>query len=371
MKKHLQPIHTRTAQNTGLQRREFLHASALGLLAFAQPLSFLSAMTKESAMGVIVHSYSIRWNAKTESKNYPAFTDAIQLLEHCHELGAGGIQVTLNNWTSDFAKKVRDRREKLGLYLEGSIGLPKTVEDVATFEKEVLAAKEAGAQVLRTVCLNGRRYETFNSPEAFATFKKQSIQSLQWAEPIVKKHRIKLAVENHKDWKAAELLDILKGLSSPWVGITLDFGNNISLLEDPMEVIKALAPYAFSTHVKDVGLAEYEQGFLMSEVPLGNGIIDLRAALDLCKKMNPSINFNLEMITRDPLQIPCFSDAYWATFAQTPATDLAKTIQLVRAKKYPGTLPGIKNLDFEQKLAFEEKNVLDCLSYSKNKLGLG
>ncbi len=233
MKKHHQPIHNQTEQETGLQRREFLHASAFGLLAFAQPLSFLSAMTKESAMGVIVHSYSIRWNAKTESKTYPAFTDAIQLLEHCHELGAGGIQVTLNNWTTDFAKKVRDRREKLGLYLEGSIGLPKTSEDVATFEKEVLAAKEAGAQVLRTVCLNGRRYENFNSAEAFATFKKQSIQSLQWAEPIVKKHRIKLAVENHKDWKAAELLEILKGIASPWVGVTLDFGNNISLVGRP------------------------------------------------------------------------------------------------------------------------------------------
>lgn len=364
-------IHKKISSAFELDRRSFLHTASLGLLAFSQPLSFLAAMNKDSAMGVIVHSYAIRWNAKTESKTYPAFVNAIQLLEHCHSLGAGGIQVTLNNWTQDFAKKVRDSREKLGLYLEGSIGLPKTKEDIATFEKEVMAAKEAGAEILRTVCLNGRRYETFHSAADFATFKQQSIQSLQWAEPIVKKHRMKLAVENHKDWKSFELVEIIKNLSSPWVGVTLDFGNNISLLEEPMEVIKALAPYVFSTHVKDVGLHEYEQGFLMSEVPLGTGIIDLPAALALCKKANPNIHFNLEMITRDPLEIPCFKEDYWATFAQTPATDLAKTIQMVRTKKFPGTLPGVKNLNFEEKLAAEEKNVQTCLAYSKNSLGLG
>lgn len=364
-------IHTPSPPVMHHDRRSFLQTASLGLLAFSQPLSFLSAMSKDTAMGVIVHSYSIRWNAKTESKNYPAFVNAIQLLEHCHRIGAGGIQVTLNNWTQDFAKKVRDSREKLGLFLEGSISLPKTKEDITNFEKEVLAAKEAGAEVLRTVCLNGRRYETFHSADEFANFKKQSIQSLQWAEPIVKKHRMKLAVENHKDWKSFELVEIIKNLSSPWVGVTLDFGNNISLLEEPMEVIKALAPYVFSTHVKDVGLSEYEGGFLMSEVPLGTGIIDLPAALTLCKKMNPNIHFNLEMITRDPLQIPCFNDSYWATFAQTPATDLAKTIQMVRAKKFPGTLPKVKDLNFEEKLAAEEKNVQECLAYSKNSLGLG
>nr|WP_290938064.1 hypothetical protein [Haliscomenobacter sp.] len=86
--------------------------------------------------------YATRWNAKTESKNYPAFTNAIQLLEHSQSIGAGGIQVVVGGWTQDFAKKVRDSREKLGLYLEGSIGLPKVSADVATFEKKCLPPKK-------------------------------------------------------------------------------------------------------------------------------------------------------------------------------------------------------------------------------------
>lgn len=353
-------------------RRNFLQTAGLGMAAtWADPFALFSSMFGSTAMGIVVHSYAARWNAKTPSSNYPAFTDAIQLLEHSHQLGAGGIQVVVGGWTQDFAKKIRDVREKLGLYLEGSIALPKTVADVANFEKEVLAAKEAGVQILRTVCLNGRRYENFQSAEAFKAFKTQSLQSLRWAEPIVKKHKMKLAVENHKDWKAAELVDLIKVISSPWVGVTLDFGNNISLLEDPWSVISTLAPYAFTTHVKDMGLGEYEQGFLLSEVPLGTGVIDLPAAVALCKKSNPSITFNLEMITRDPLEIPCLKEGYWATFPQTPATELARTLQLVRNKKFPGALPSVKNLDFEAKLAFEEKNVQECLAYSRNTLGLG
>lgn len=355
-----------------LPRRNFLQTFGLGMAATCTvPFFELSSILKGSAMGIVVHSYAHRWNAKTPSSTYPAFTDAIQLMQHCHQLGAGGIQVVVGDWTTNFAKKVRETREKLGLYLEGSIALPKAAGDVAKFEQEVLAAKEAGAQILRTVCLNGRRYENFQTAEAFQTFTNQSLQSLRWAEPVLRKHKIKLAVENHKDWKAPELVSIIQEISSPWVGVTLDFGNNISLLEDPWSVINTLAPFAFTTHVKDMGLAEYEQGFLLSEVPLGTGVIDLPAAVALCKKLNPEITFNLEMITRDPLEIPCFKDNYWATFSQTPAMDLAKTIQMVRAKKFPGILPKVKELSFEEKLAAEEKNVQECLAYSKNNLGLG
>ncbi len=42
-----------------------------------------------------------------------------------------------------------------------------------------------------------------------------------------------------------------------------------------MEVVETLAPRAFTTHFKDMGLEEYRQGFLLAEVPLGTGILDL------------------------------------------------------------------------------------------------
>jgi hypothetical protein len=44
---------------------------------------------------------------------------------------------------------------------------------------------------------------------------------------------------------------------------------------------------------------------------------------------------------------------------------------MVRERKFEGKLPSTSQLTGEQALAFEEKNIVDCLMYSKSKLGLG
>ncbi|MCW3079202.1 TIM barrel protein [Segetibacter sp.] len=351
-----------------LNRRNFLHKTSMGAAALMLPK--LPAFRKETAMGIVVHSYGLRWNSKVESQKYPGFTNALDLMEHCNKIGAGGTQVVVSNWTNDFAKKVRSSQAKLGLYLEGSVGLPKNAADVPRFEQDVINAKDAGMQVLRTVCSSGRRYENYHSMEAFRQLQKSALLSLQLADPVLRKHKMKLGVENHKDWRAPELEQILKQVNSEWIGVTLDFGNSISLLEDPMNVIQTLAPYAFSTHVKDMALEEYADGFLLSEVPLGKGILDLPAIIAVCKKYNSDVTFSLEMITRDPLKIPCFKNEYWETFAEVPGSDLARTMRLVRQYKNNTPLPRISHLSSEEQLAAEEQNILDCLAYSRNTLGL-
>ena len=45
------------------------------------------------------------------------------------------------------------------------------------------------------------------------------------------------------------------------------------------------------------------------------------------------------MITRDPLSVPCITDRYWATFADLPARELARTLALVRAHPPREPLP--------------------------------
>ncbi|WP_461125569.1 sugar phosphate isomerase/epimerase family protein [Spirosoma aerophilum] len=351
-----------------MERRNFIQTASLGAMALSLPK--LPTFLKERPMGIVVHSYWSRWNSKVDSKKYPAFTNAIQLLDHCHQLGAGGVQVIVNGWSTDFAKKVRDEREKYGLYLEGSIGLPKKAEDVPKFEQDVVNAREAGAQVLRTVCSTGRRYETYHSPAAFEELKKTALASLQLAEPVLRKYKVKLGVENHKDWRAPDLVNLLKQVNSEWIGVTLDFGNSMALLEDPMEVVQTLAPYTFSTHVKDMAVEEYADGFLLSEVPMGKGILDLPKMVELCKKHNPSGTFSLEMITRDPLEIPCLTNAYWETMGSVPGSDLARMLRTVKQHKYPGGLPRVTPLSADEKLALEEQNIIACINYSKAKLGL-
>ena len=349
-------------------RREFIKNTTLTGMAFSMPNHHFLKLGNQK-MGIVVHSYAVRWNSKIQSPQFPGFTSAMDLLDHAALVNAGGIQAMVNDWSLDFAKQVRTKREKLGLYLEGSIGLPKTLEDIAKFESQILNAKEAGATTLRAVTLGPRRYETFKTLKSFLDYKKQALFSLQLAEPILKKHKVRLGVENHKDLRSDEMLTMLKALDSEWIGVTLDFGNNIAILEDPLLVTEKLAPYVFSTHIKDMAVDEYVNGFLLSEVPMGTGVCDLNRMVSICKKHNPNVTFNLEMITRDPLEIPVFTKDYWITFHDVPATDLSNMMMMVKQKKTNG-LPMISNLQNDQKLERENQNIVECLKYSRDKLSM-
>ncbi|MEJ7645480.1 MAG: TIM barrel protein [Chryseolinea sp.] len=351
-----------------VNRREFLGHMSAATLALTLPGS--AGFIKDKRMGIVVHSYASRWNSKTNSHQFPGFKDALDLLTHCHHIGAAGIQVGVKGWTKDFSNQVRDRREKFNMYVEGSIAVPFQAGDVSEFEKEVIAAKEAGATVLRSVCTSGRRYEVYHSAADFEKAHTEALAALRLAAPILQKHKMKLAVENHKDWRAPELVGIIKKLDSEWIGVTLDFGNSIALMEDPMEVVTTLAPYLFTTHVKDMGVDECEDGILLSEVPLGQGILDLPAIVAICKKNNSDATFNLEMITRDPLKVPCLTDDYWQTLPDVIGKDLARTLHTARTKKFANGLPRVSHLTVDERLAVEEKNILSCLEQSKNSLGL-
>jgi sugar phosphate isomerase/epimerase len=256
------------------------------------------------------------------------------------------------------------------MYIEVTTRLPREQTDLDTFKKTVQAAKDVGALALRAVTQGGRRYETFDTAEAFAQFAQQAWKSLTLAEPVVRRQHMKLAIENHKDWRVEEMVALLKRLSSESVGVTLDTGNNISLLEDPMRTVEALAPYAYSVHLKDMGVEEYEKGFLLSEVPFGDGFLDLKKIVQTVQRSQPNTRFTLEMITRDPLEIPVFTEKYWATFAGLPGRDLAMMLVTVKNNRPAKPLPRISQLSSEEQLQVEEENVRKCIAYAVETLGI-
>lgn len=354
-----------------ISRREMLRTagSALTALALGQSLYAASNASRGKRMGVVIFSYHLRNSSKNDSQRYPRFKDAIELLEHCHAYGAGGVQVGVNDWERVFARKVRDRREQLDMFLEGQIRLPKNESDLALFESKLKAAKEAGASVLR-VALGGRRYEQFDQIDGWKAMKAQAWESFRLAEPVAAKHRVKIGIENHKDWRIPDMLEFMEGLSSEWMGVCIDTGNSIALLEHPMETVEAFAKYAVTTHIKDMGVKEYADGFLLSEVPIGHGFLDMKRVFEVCEKANPQIQFCLEMATRDPLKVPCLTDQYWATFENVEPLQLARAIAMVRKNESPRELPRITGRPQDERLRLEEKNIRQCVQYAEKHLGL-
>jgi sugar phosphate isomerase/epimerase len=295
------------------------------------------------------------------------------MLEHCHRIGLGGIQGGLPSTGRVEIRRFREKLEAYGMYFVGTAALPRGRTDVPAYDAQVSAHREAGAAAMH-VALGGRRYEAHATLADFRKHREQCQESVRLAEPVLRKHRIRLAIENHKDWRFAEHLAWLQRVSSQWIGACVDTGNNIALCDDPMELVKAYGPYAITAHLKDMAVQPYTDGFLLSEVPFGEGVIDLPKTVDVLRRGNPRITFSLEMITRDPLRIAVFTDQYWATFADDysplPGRDLARTLTLVQTKGSKTAMPRISGRSLEEQVQMEDENNRKCVDYARQHLDL-
>lgn len=347
-------------------RRQFLAAAAA--LPFAPALAAALGNTRHKHLGVVQYSFALRLAAE-RAEGKTGLADPLTFLKHCHELGAGGVQINLGTRTPEYLATLRKQAEAHGMDLEGTIRLPKDDADCERFTAEVRCAREAGMKVLRTVLLGGRRYEQFTHGDDFRRACIRAEQSVKRAEPIISKNDLLLAVENHKDYRADELMALLQRLGSRHVGVCVDTGNSIALLEEPLEVVRTLAPRVFTVHLKDMAIAECDDGFLLAEVSLGEGFLDLPKMIALLRTARPEIRFSLEMITRDPLRVPCLTERYWAS-ATASGRDLARTLRMVRKHKSAQPLPRIRDRSPKEQIAIEQENVSKSLTYAREYLEL-
>jgi sugar phosphate isomerase/epimerase len=345
-----------------MNRRAFI--TALPVLAATRSLLAASGVAK-TRIGICTFSCHQHWKAVQERREGVKFSDAVSFYRYARGLGADGVQTALRGKDSAAAKDLRALVEREGGCYEGEVRLPKNEDDVAAFADEVRLAREAGATVARAVFTGGRRYEIFRTMEDFGSFHAQAERSLALAEPILRKHRLRLAIENHKDHTADELAALMRKTASEWIGVLVDTGNNIALLDDPHATVETLAPFAMSVHFKDMAVQSDDDGFRLSEVPLGTGALDLPRIVATLTRANPSLIFNLEMATRDPLRVPCRTDGYFATFPERKAARLDAAMGWVKANPPKQPPPTVGGKPFTKVLADEEANNRACLGWMR------
>jgi 3-oxoisoapionate decarboxylase len=345
--------------------------AALGAIAVAtmSPVVMATEAQQRSRLGLVAFNCSIR--RKWMRQRDPMFDlfEPLTFLKHCRDVGAGGMQTSLGVLDAARVKSLRDFAAEHSLCIDGIVNPPKGDGDLARFEAEIRTAAEVGVQAVRTVVMPGRRYEQFKSLAEVREAEVKALKMLELAAPIVTKHRVKLAVENHKDQRIDERLALYKHLSCEFIGATVDTGNSFALLDDPYGAIEALAPYAFTVHFKDQALREYEHGFLLADIPLGQGSFDMPRLAKIVKRAKPDIRMMLELITRDPLKVPCLSEKFWATMPNVSGNDLARSLRFVR--EHPAkALQEVGSLSLEKQVELEDANIAASLKFAREKLGL-
>lgn len=350
-----------------LNRRAFLRSASCAAALASARWVLAAAGAAGSRIGICTFSCHQHWKSVGAKHAGVKFTDAAGFYRYARELGAEGVQTPLRGAEP---RGIRELVERTGGYYEGELRLPKTDTELAAFENEVRQSREAGATVARAVFTSVRRYEALRTRAEYEAFHQQAKRTLALIEPVLRRHRLKVAIENHKDHTAEELAALMKSVSSEWIGVLVDTGNNLALLEAPEETITALAPFAFSVHLKDMAVRAVDEGFLLSEVPLDSGFLDLPRIIATLRKANPAIVLNLEMATRDPLRVPCLTDGFFATFPDRKASHLAPALQRVNENPPKSPVPIVSGKPTAQVLVEEEQNNRHGLGWMKQRLAI-
>lgn len=330
-------------------------AAAAGMMAAPKVLKYMG--TAGPGLGARIRSMGKQWD----------------IVEYAHEKGLGAAHTTLPaDLDAAAVKKLRNQIERYDMRLTVGLRTPRGDADLTKYEAAVKAASEMDGRV---VCVHdpfsGRRYEQFKSAAEFHVFDAQCKAAVRRAEPILRKYKMPLAIENHKGWRSGELAEWVKSTGSEYVGVCLDLVNNVSLIETPQQTIDTLAPYTIFVSFKDIGVDFYSDGILLSEVAFGDGLLDLPGIVARFQKKDPKMLFQLEMLTRDPLKVPVFTEQYWNIYDEkspAPSRDLAMLVGWIRNHPPKVPLPKTSGLTPAEVLALEDKLNQQCIDWARANL---
>ena len=118
---------------------------------------------KKTGLGLVMDCCALRRkHLKAADPDFDLY-EPLRLLEHCHRLGAGGVQVRLGVLDANAARAVRQAAEDAALYIEAIVSSPVDKADVERFEAEIKTAVAVGAKAARTLAV-----AVLNSPHRSA-----------------------------------------------------------------------------------------------------------------------------------------------------------------------------------------------------------
>lgn len=228
--------------------------------------------------------------------------------------------------------------DEMGMYLE--VGLPSPnpvrrsfkedrqvgVEEQARYiARHAKAAADLGCRHARAYV--GDRHDRFRTEVPWIAQLDATRAVLEFAAPILRDLGVKVALETHADLTVAELLRFLEALGSEVVGVTVDTGNLVMRLDEPVAAVERLAPWVLSTHVKDAVLERTPRGLAWQARPVGSGILPMPDLIAPLIRANPDVALSIELHPRT-YDLPIADERWLAYFPELRTESLAAVVAL-------------------------------------------
>ncbi len=252
-------------------------------------------------------SYTYTWAIGVTGAEPEDPMTAMQLVSRAAELGVHVVQISDNLPLSAFSSGALEKLRAHAVANEVSIEVGTRGIDHDHLLRYLAIARLFDAPFLRVVTDTA-----VSQPEPA-----EILAALLRVMPAFERAGIQLAIENHDRFTSDQLLDMLRRIDSPEVGICLDTANSYGAQEGMREVAASLAPRTINLHVKDYVIARlwHNMGFSIEGRPAGQGMLDIPWLLNLVRSNgHGSPNAVIELWTprQDDLDATIRTEARWA-----------------------------------------------------------
>ena len=189
--------------------------------------------------------------------------------------------------------------------------------DYESYVAALRLSAAAGAKVVCTTHSAPLVHNHFTKNPPVATQIAVMIENFARVAKIAESEGVTIAFENHQDYRASEIAQVIEGVNSLALRMNFDTANPITVVEDPVEAARRVARHAVMCHAKDFFIQPATASGLpeVHWAPVGRGSVDFDAILPilqrgvpdpstfrLCVEVAPLPEHDPEVWVRDSLQ---------------------------------------------------------------------
>jgi 3-oxoisoapionate decarboxylase len=167
-------------------------------------------------------------------------------------------------------------------------------------------------------------------------------QVLKGMRSRIRDSGIKIALENHGgDVQAREVKALIDEVGSDILGVCIDSGNPLWMLEDPRLTLELLGPFSIDNHIRDTAIWRVPEGVAFRWVNMGEGNVDIDGWVKKFVQTHPGQPITFEnIVSQEPRIIRVFDPETFKDYPKMPAADLSRYLALAeRGKAVPPVPP--------------------------------
>jgi sugar phosphate isomerase/epimerase len=357
---------------TSHTRRSFLKAAALGAAAAGVPGLARAAAGDRHPLGL--DNFAVRamgWKAP-------------QLVDYAASLGCDSLFVTdLDAFESLEAASLgalRERASARGVAIQvGTWSICPTSKafrpNRGTAQEHLAlglrAAHAVGSPVLRVVL---GTWEDRLSDGGIARHIEETVRVCRGGRSLAQDLGVKIAVENHAgDMHSTELVGLIEAAGRDFVGANLDSGNALWSLEDPLDNLERIGPYALTTSLRDSAVWESEKGARVQWTAMGEGDVDLAAYFARFRELCPGVPVHIETISGFSRELAYLDPGFWKAWPSLSASPFARFVSLAKRGKPrdPFRPPADADARKRAEQDYQRGEIERSIRYCRETLGLG